>query len=361
MNQLTSFVDEVATESHLRVEADLGDGFVRLRTEEAERRQAAHDIRTNEDMVLELLRNSRDAHARNIFLAFSKSEDERTVIVIDDGDGIPERLHERIFEPRVTSKLDSVHMDKWGIHGRGMALFAVKTNAEEARVCCSAPGKGCSLYARTRSDQVQERKDQSTFPSFLLKEQGKVSIKGPRNILRTACEFALEHKDTISLYVGSPSQIAATLYEIGCRTISAVERAFGESLEESQVTKKLAFCCDCQDFADTAAQLGLSMSERSARRIMDGEVKPVPEIKELITLVDQRQKTQSNQAKTRGRKSPSAIRFASDDLSHFKDRVEHAFVDRADAYYLDPDPHIVVQNRGDALHISIPLVPDPEN
>ncbi|MDO4501889.1 MAG: ATP-binding protein [Coriobacteriia bacterium] len=357
MNQLTSFLDEVATESHLRVETDLGDGFVRLRTDEAERRQAAHDIRTNEDMIIELLRNSRDAHARNIFLAFAKSGDDRVVVVVDDGDGIPAHMHERVFEPRVTSKLDSMHLDKWGIHGRGMALYAVKVNARESRICCSAPGKGCSLYARTNPDKVVEKADQSTFPTFILKDGGKVTVKGPKNILRTACEFALEHRSSVSLYVGSISQIAATLYEFGCATISSVERAFGDGRQDSAVVKRLAFARDCQEFAQIAHELGLDMSERSARRIMDGEVRPAPEIKELITFVDQREQAAAP-AKTPRKRTSGGIRFAPEDLSRFKDTVARAYAELADAYYLESDPHIVVQKRSDALHISIPLYPN---
>ena len=67
-SNLEQFVDSICDESHLRIEDDLGDGFVRLRTSEAERRQAAHDIRSTEDIVIELLRNARDAHARTVSL-----------------------------------------------------------------------------------------------------------------------------------------------------------------------------------------------------------------------------------------------------------------------------------------------------
>ena len=74
------------------VEDDLGDGFVRLRVSEAERRQAKQDIRCVEDAVIEMLRNARDAHARTIIMGTSRSGDARRIIVADDGDGIPERL-----------------------------------------------------------------------------------------------------------------------------------------------------------------------------------------------------------------------------------------------------------------------------
>ena len=81
---LSDFIDDVCGESRLRVEDDLGDGFVRLRSSEAERRQAAQDIRSSEDVVIELLRNARDAGASRIFLATQKTGNERLLTVLDD-------------------------------------------------------------------------------------------------------------------------------------------------------------------------------------------------------------------------------------------------------------------------------------
>ena len=46
---LIDFVQSVSGETFLKVEENLGDGFVRLRISEAERRQAKHDIRSVED------------------------------------------------------------------------------------------------------------------------------------------------------------------------------------------------------------------------------------------------------------------------------------------------------------------------
>lgn len=354
MNELTSFIDEVAAESHLRVEADLGDGFVRLRSDEAERRQAAHDIRTNEDLIIELLRNSRDAHARNIFLAFGKTGEERVMVVIDDGDGVPKHLQERIFEPRVTSKLDTMHIDKWGVHGRGMALYSIKVNSEQAHIAQSAPGKGCAIYAKTHPDRVSEKRDQSTFPQFILNDGGKVTIRGPKNILRTTCEFALEHKGTLNVYLGTITQIAATLHFLSSGSVSAIERAFANGLDEAPVTKKLAFARDCQEFSAISQQLGLEMSDRTARRIMEGELQPVPEIKELIELVDQRTSAQSS-APAKRRKQGQVIHFEKNDLTNLKEHVAQGFKPLAQAYYLQEEPDIVVQKRGEALHITIPL------
>ena len=49
---LADFVATVSGDSAIRVEESLGNGFVRLRVGEAERRQAKHDIRCAEDVVI---------------------------------------------------------------------------------------------------------------------------------------------------------------------------------------------------------------------------------------------------------------------------------------------------------------------
>ena len=121
-NGLVGFVASMGGERNLRVEENLGEGYVRLRVAEAERRQAKHDIRCVEDIVIEMLRNSRDAGAKHIYVATAREGDVRTLVILDDGSGIPEDMQSRVFEARVTSKLESVHMDRWGVHGRGMAL-----------------------------------------------------------------------------------------------------------------------------------------------------------------------------------------------------------------------------------------------
>ena len=214
-SSLQEFVESVSGTSHLRVEYDFGDGFVRLQTSEAERRQAAQDIQCSEHIVLELLRNARDAHASHIFVAMSRNDDKRMFTIIDDGDGIPAAMHGHIFEPRVTSKLDTSHKDAWGLHGRGMALYSIQMNAESASVVYSAPKLGTSISVTTDTTKLPERTDQSTFPLFECPEPGRVNIRGPRNILRTICEFAIEHRSECSVFVGSPAEICAALYQYG--------------------------------------------------------------------------------------------------------------------------------------------------
>ena len=340
-SDLEKFVDSICDESHFRIEDDLGDGFVRLRTSEAERRQAAHDIRSTEDIVIELLRNARDAHARTIFLAVGRDGDTRKLTMLDDGDGIPPALHEKIFEPRVTSKLDTVHMDKWGVHGRGMALYSIKVNSTQAKVLTSDKDFGSAIYVETDLTKLPERADQSTFPTFEVTESGTYSMRGPNNIVRTATEFALESRKACTVYWGSATEIAATLYEFGATTTSPALRAFCKDPLELPVCKRLCTASDPASFAEIAEGLGLSLSERSARRILNEEIKPIIPLAELVRTqaipakekAPETSKAASQKAVNRDGRS---LRLCDEDKAMLADSCKDAFLDIANRYYLDP-------------------------
>ena len=209
-NDLLGFVSSLRGGDGLRVEETLGDGYVRLRVSEAERRQAKHDVRCMEDAVIELLRNSRDAQATRIFVGTAREGDLRTIVVADDGVGIPPEMHARVFDARVTSKLDTMRMDRWGVHGRGMALFSIRENARSAEVMRSGVGCGCALRVVFDVSQLPERADQSTWPT-VTGDVGNYTIRGPHNIYHTCVEFALEERGTCNVYVGSPSEVLSTM------------------------------------------------------------------------------------------------------------------------------------------------------
>lgn len=355
---LESFIENVCGDSHLRVEADLGDGFVRLKSAEAERRQAAHDIRSTEDIVIEMLRNARDAQARNIFLAVTRDGAQRKLTMVDDGDGIPASMHERIFEPRVTSKLDTMHMDKWGVHGRGMALYSIAVNAQEARVVASDPGKGSALSVITDLTRLGEKADQSTFPSFELGDSGTVSIRGPRNILRTACEFAIECRNSCMLYLGSATDIAATLYAFGVSSLSPAARAFCSDVGDLPICKRLAPSADPSSFAQAAAALGLELSERSARRVMDGAIAPLPPLIERIAIAGREERAENLRrgasASRKAKADDRGLRFAPEDLADFSEGVACLYRDLAKRYYLDASVQPEVRAGRDGIRIFLP-------
>lgn len=353
--RLKEFIETASGVSPFRVEDDFGNGFVRLRTEEAERRQAAHDIRCTEDVVIEALRNARDAHARSIFLAASKEGGQRTLVMVDDGDGVPPSMHERIFEPRVTSKLDTVHMDKWGVHGRGMALFSIACNCEEARVAWSDAGKGAAFVFASDTARLAERADQSSFPTFHQTEAGSVAVRGPRNILRTACEFALDSAKDCTVYVGSPAEIAATLHAFAVSSLTPSQRAFCADEEALPACKQLGAASDPASFRAIAVRLGLSLSERTCRRILDGAIAPLGPITDRVRI----------EAPAAARKRPRApkalpqdargLRIDPLDAQLFADALRRPFADLARSYYLEPDVQPDVRVERDRIVVSFPV------
>lgn len=349
------FLERVIGPSAFRVEEDLGDGFVRLKSSEAERRQAAQDIRSVEDAVIELLRNSRDANAQNIFVATTLQSGIRKLVVIDDGTGIPESMHKRVFQPRVTSKLDTSHMDKWGMHGRGMALYSVKENVDEVAIMRSGTGIGTAISLSVSTDRLPEKKDQSTFPHF-EKVGSSYSMRGPKNIVRSVCEFAFEHRGELEVFFGTPVEIASTLYSFGRSTLTLHETVFASS--EIPISKALSLAADPEMLVDVASQMGLEMSSRSARRIMDGEVVPLPSIMERIeresfaSVATKKRKPASNQAT----RSLSKAKFSKVDLQEASGEFSQGFKALAEKYYLDPDVEPILKKANGMLTVSFPLV-----
>ena len=81
-NELISFIASMSGEGNLRVEENLGEGYVRLRVSEAERRQAKHDIQHVEDIVIEMLRNARDAGADKVYLQIIFSASKVAALIL---------------------------------------------------------------------------------------------------------------------------------------------------------------------------------------------------------------------------------------------------------------------------------------
>lgn len=213
-SDIKRFLSELKIKDSLNIEEDLGDGYVKLKISEAERRQALQDINCVEDIIVELLRNSRDAGSKNIFIGTKKIEDKRRKIYfIDDGNGIPPNLQKLIFESRVTSKLENGVKDPYGFHGRGMALFSIKLNVDDISIVFSDKSKGASFYIDIDLLKIPEKKDQSVVPQ-IIKTDGDLSIiGGVNNIIKTIIEFQLQNKD-INFFYGSPIQILATMREV---------------------------------------------------------------------------------------------------------------------------------------------------
>ena len=337
---LVDFVAAVSGDTAVRVEESYGDGFVRLRVGEAERRQAKHDIRCIEDVVIEMLRNARDADARTIFFATAREGDTRTLVMLDDGCGVPDAMRERIFDARVTSKLDSVHMDRWGVHGRGMALFSIRENVTSARVMASGHELGTSMRIVSDATRLTERKDQSTWPTVGKGDDGTKQLRGPHNIIRTCCEFALEERSEVTVYLGSAAEVVATMRTLATSAPDGSRLLFVDDVSTVAVCDRVGIAGDAGELAELAGSLGLEMSERTAHRILAGQIRPLrpvtarlqhhagaPASRDVDLMRDRR-----------------GLKVSPDDADHFARMMERDFDYLASRYYLslssEPRVHV---------------------
>jgi Histidine kinase-, DNA gyrase B-, and HSP90-like ATPase len=227
---------------------DLGAGFARLTGVEGLRRSPRR-LRSVEDALVELLRNARDAGARNVYVASSlRARRYRALTVIDDGRGIPETHKRLIFEPGVTTRhLRPVEDRAAGsAHGAGLSLHHIKNAAVSAEVCSSSSPTSLRVVFDTeflpeRSLQSNSRHSGSNLPATLAK-----FVQAP---------------NAPRLYHASPARILARLLKN--RIIRWSE---GTGLSER--------------VRQEAEALGLEVSSRTVQRVLGGEVEAAGEVAE---------------------------------------------------------------------------------
>lgn len=348
---LIDLVSAVSGETYLKVEENLGDGFVRLRISEAERRQAKHDIRSFEDVVVEMLRNARDAHAQRIFVATTRDGDTRHLAMIDDGVGIPEGMQERIFEPRVTSKLETMVMDRWGVHGRGMALFSVRSNVSRVTVASSGTHKGAAIVVASDTTALAERADQSSWPTVERDEAGMLRVaRGPHNIIRRVLEFACEHPE-VDVYVGSPVEVLATLHCMSKDALDTSDLLFCDDVERLAVWQRPGAASDAVDLVEIGESVGLPVSERTAHRILACELGCLEPVIALAFAEEEPSKPTGPDIY----KDRRGLKVHHSDLTEFKREVTAAFDKLAERYYvhLRGEPRVSVGRDGITVRFDI--------
>ncbi|HEY5548094.1 MAG TPA: sensor histidine kinase [Coriobacteriia bacterium] len=330
-DSLLDFVSSVSGDQYIKVEETLGDGYVRLKISEAERRQAKHDIRTFEDVVVEVLRNSRDAHARRIYVACSREADTRTLTVIDDGVGVPPAMHERIFEPRVTSKLETMVMDRWGVHGRGMALFSVRSNVSSAHLAASDTHKGAALVIVSDTSTLPEKADQSKWPTVERDpETGRYAVgTGPHNIVRGVVEFAVEHSE-VDVFFGSPTEILATIFVHARERLDARQLLFCDDPADLPVWQRPAVAGDAAEVVTLAASVGLTISERTAHRVLGSELGALESVLQSVLPAPE----ESEAKRPDIYRDRRGLRIHHSDMREFQRRLEEAFDVVSERYYL---------------------------
>ncbi|MFO7929400.1 MAG: ATP-binding protein [Candidatus Humimicrobiaceae bacterium] len=276
-SDIKKFLADLNIDGLINIEEDLGSGYVKLKISEAERRQALQDINCVEDIIIELLRNSRDAGCENIFIATKKIGDKKRVIhFIDDGVGIPQKFQKIIFESRVTSKLENGKKDPYGFHGRGMALFSIKLNVSDIKITFSDSQKGSSFFIEANLDELPEKKDQSILPQIIKSEDGTNVVGGVNNIIKNIIEFQFQNPG-INIYYGTPAQVLATMHNLD---VDFPKFSQWDDLcsyikkNKIKVTQISALTDDYKLMEEISSKIfNINVSQRSIQRIIYGEMK----------------------------------------------------------------------------------------
>jgi anti-sigma regulatory factor (Ser/Thr protein kinase) len=354
---LLDFVRRFTDHDTFTVEEELGHGYVRLKVTEAERRQALQDIRCVEDVVKELVRNARDAGATGVYVTFQKERGRwRNITVLDNGRGIPQGLHRKIFEARVTSKVRDVVEDRFGVHGRGMALFSIKQVADDIQLVRSEESRGTIIHTRIDTTKLPEKKDQSTFPRLESDDEGKIAIAGgPHNVPRVLTELALS-SDGLNIFLGSNAEILSTLYH------DSVELRKTWAAGEDDVSRPVWFELGgikegrmLHGFC--ANQLGLCVSERNAFRILELEINPLMSINELVregSIALPARRADLHRQPRDNWSDHLARRLNQDDISRISDSLQLVFEDIGGKYYLQAEAP-VIKRRKNRIIISLGL------
>ena len=158
----------------------------------------------------------------------------------------------------------------------------------------------------------------------------------------------------------TPSEIASALYAYGTATLPARMRAFACENDVS-VCKRLALAADDISLAECAERIGLDLSARTARRILDGQIVPARTLLERIEeagihrMAPEISSSRARGSGSRASRRDSRVRIAKDDLDAFAARVHAAYTELAEAYYLDPAVEPVASVSNDTLRVSLPL------
>lgn len=356
---LKDFVADLVPTAPLRVEEELGSGFVKLRVQEAEARQAEQDIRSVEDALIELLRNSLDAHASHIFVATSKEGSRRDITILDDGDGIPKDFHTKIFEPRVTSKLNSFHEDFWGVHGRGMALYSIAHHALLARVVASAPQLGASLSFAFDTATCPEKRDQSSFPTIRTARAASAvpQLTGIHNMFRVCVEFCLHAHTDCALYLGSPAEIVATLITCYQSHLSGSSLLSLHAHDSLPLVKRPSLASSAQELTDAAKALGLELSTRTSARILAGEISPLASIEQRIQTTLEKQQALMPDIFDTTRK----LQVSESDRADLELALTRAFAPFAKKYYIAQTGKLKIRISPSSIQVVFPFEDDADD
>ena len=230
----------------------------------------------------------------------------------------------------------------------------------------SNKGIGASIVVKTNTVNLPEKVDQSTFPDFYIDKSHLMSVRGPKNIIRTVCEFAIENHKTVNVYFGSFAEIAATMYKL--KTTDALQGIFDEADSNTKIIELLKYANTPDKFCQTANDFGIDLSTRTCRRIIKGEIEPLQNIIQQIVDhgIHAQNSTNIGNASPDNYKfniediklitnepaKPFKLKLHDDDKSAIASSVVENFKPIAQKYYLDEDIHPAISVNRDKISIT---------
>ncbi len=289
---------------------DLGSGFARLLGAEGARRSPGR-IYYVEDALHELLRNSRDAGARNIYVASSlRARRYRTLVVMDDGQGLPETHGHLIFEPGVTTRhLDPIPPGPEGDlpHGAGLSLYHVKNAALSSEILSTSSPTAIKIVFDTH-----------TLPEKSLQAGSRPS---KTNLLATTTKFApTPFTPQPRIYHASPASILARLLKDHIIQIGRDGSREGVRIKSIESTNKGS---QARGVREAASALGLEVSLRTVQRVVAGDVSAAREISPSPGGLRGGNRVGSGEARSEGPGGP-ILSIGNDDLAEIRSVLRRA-------------------------------------
>ena len=110
-----------------------------------------------------------------------------------------------------------------------------------------------------------------------------------------------------------------------------------------------------EDFVEQASLLGIDISTRSARRIMDGSIKSVRSMLERLQSDGFRTQHSASRPPAFNRGRSKGLKLDEKDVDLLRNEISRAFQDIADRYFLSRDVRPEIRVTGDSIRVSIPI------